>query len=169
MVLSPFYISCSHFSIVCTPSAMIKPLSQFGPLYRNSFMSLTIINYFNIKRKAMKKQFFSLLATVLFLTVSTASFGQDQQPSTKFPKWLSRNGYWVVESNVKTPKKNTIYFYATDNTMVYKETVDGVRLHLNRTKTLMRLKGVLDQSVTAWQQQHVSKENQMLVATAFRR
>jgi hypothetical protein len=117
----------------------------------------------------MKKQFFSLLTTVLFLSVSTASFAQQEHLSTKFPKWLSRNGYWVVESNVKTPKNNTIYFYTTDNTMVYKETVEGVKLHLNRTKTLMRLKGVLDQSVTAWQQQHVAKENQMLVTTAFRR
>ena len=117
----------------------------------------------------MNKQLISLLATVLFVTLSIASFAQGHHLSNRVPKWLSNNGYWVVESNVKTPKESTIYFYSNDKTMVYKETIEGVKLHLNRTKTLMRLKGVLDQSITAWQQQHVAKENQMLVATAFRR
>ena len=116
----------------------------------------------------MKKQLLPLLATILFVAFSTASFAQ-QQPAKKLPKWLSQDGYWVVEGNVKTPKKNTIYFYNTENTMVYKETVEGVRLHLTRIKTLMRLKSVLEQSVTAWQQQHVSIENQALVAMAFGR
>lgn len=116
----------------------------------------------------MKKQLLPLLATILLVTFSTTSFAQ-QEPAKKLPKWLSPNGYWVVEGNVKAPKKNTIYFYNTENTMVYKETVEGVRLHLDRTKTLMRLKNVLDQSVTAWQKYHVSKDNQALVATAFRR
>jgi hypothetical protein len=33
----------------------------------------------------------------------------------------------------------------------------------------MRLKTVLDQSVTAWHEQHISKENQMLVAVALKK
>ena len=117
----------------------------------------------------MKKQCFTLCTFVLFVSFSVTAFSQAGQPSQKAPKWLSPNGYWIVESNVKTPKSSTIYFYNNENTIVYKERVEGVKLHLNRKKTLLRLRNVLDESITAWQQHHISKENQMLVATAFRK
>jgi hypothetical protein len=117
----------------------------------------------------MKKQMFPFVAILFFASLSTSLFAQEQYHSQKSPKWLSSNGYWVVESNVKTPKNSTIYFYNTDDVMVYKETVQGVKIRVDRVKTLKRLRTVLDESVIAWQQQHVIKENQMLVATAFRR
>jgi hypothetical protein len=117
----------------------------------------------------MKKQMFTVVAILFFASLSTSLFAQEQHHSQKSPKWLSSNGYWVVESNVKTPKNSTIYFYNTDDVMVYKETVQGVKIRVDRVKTLKRLRTVLDESVIAWQQQHVIKENQMLVATAFRR
>ena len=117
----------------------------------------------------MKKQLLPLLATVLFVSLCFTSSGQEQHPSQKSPKWLSNNGYWVVESNINTPRSSTIYFYTTNDVIVYKENVEGVKIRLNKTKTLMRLRKVLDESVTAWQQQHVTRENQMLVATAFKR
>jgi len=96
------------------------------------------------------------------IVCTTAADGETAQMA--FSEWLLGGG-----GQCESAEKNTIYFYNTENTMVYKETVEGVRLHLDRTKTLMRLKNVLDQSVTAWQKHHVSKENQALVATAFGR
>lgn len=119
----------------------------------------------------MKKQRFSFFTAILLVSLSTTSFAQEQPASKKqnSPRWVSDKGYWVVESNIKTPRTNTIYFYTTDNVLVYKENVEGMKIRLNRTKVLMRLKNVLDQSVTAWQEQHISKENQMLVAIALKK
>jgi hypothetical protein len=125
----------------------------------------------NIKRKTMKKQLFPYFAALLLVSLSTTVFAQESQAAghSSTPKWVSGNGYWVVESNIKTPLNSTIYFYTTDNVLVYKENVQGMKIRLNRTKVLMRLKTVLDQSVTAWHEQHISKENQMLVAVALKK
>lgn len=119
----------------------------------------------------MKKQFFTFFATLLFVSLSTTLFAQEPSETGQHPTpgWVSDKGYWVVESNIKTPGNSTLYFYTTDNVLVYKENVAGMKIRLNRTKVLMRLKNVLEQSVTAWQEQHISKENQMLVAIALRK
>jgi len=109
----------------------------------------------------MKKQLL-----IVLLAVSLSSYSRAQQSQTQ--KCLSEHGYWTVESNVKTPKTSIIYFYNNDNVMVYKEKVDGFRLKINKTKTRMRLKGILEQSVTAWEQKHIFSENNLLVATALK-
>lgn len=106
------------------------------------------------------------LLTVL-LAVALSSFAYAQQNHTT--KWLSRKGYWMVESNVKTPKSSIIYFFNNDNVMVYKERVDGIRLKISKTKTRMRLKDILEQSVTAWEQKRICPENTFLVATALKK
>lgn len=106
------------------------------------------------------------LLTVL-VAVSLCSFSFAQQHHS--PKWVSEKGYWMVESNVKTPKSSTIYFFNNDNVMVYKEKVEGFKLKINKTKTRMRLEGILEQSVTAWEQKHIFSENTFLVATALKK
>lgn len=78
-------------------------------------------------------------------------------------------GYWVVENNIKTPKSSIIYFYNNNQQLVYRENVEGIRINASRRKVQLRLKHILEESVTAWEQQHISKENQMLVAMAFRK
>ncbi len=120
----------------------------------------------------MKKILNSIVVLVTLSTISFTAAAQDDaqqmQQNVSSPKWISDNGYWVLEGNVKTPKNNTIYFYSNDNSLVYKEELQGVKINVKRQKTLMRLKNVLDQSVTAWQQQHISKENQNLVVIALK-
>lgn len=62
----------------------------------------------------MKKMILVLAVTVMALTNSIA---QSKADSTR--------GYWVIESNVKTSKLNTVKFYSEDNALIYQETVNS--------------------------------------------
>ncbi len=67
------------------------------------------------------------------------------------PRWVSSKGYWVVESNPSDPKHACVYFYTNVNVLVYKETIDGAPLALNRTRTKMQLKKVLESLISSWE------------------
>ena len=90
-----------------------------------------------------------LLIAMLTLTHFIAAAQQTSAPPV--PKWVSDKGYWVVEGNVKTPRENTILFYNNDHVLVYKESLTGVKLNTNKRKVKMKLKQVLESSVTAWE------------------
>ena len=116
----------------------------------------------------MKKQLFALCLPLILSSFSLKALAQDETPQPPVaPKWAPEKGYWVVESNIHTPRHSVISFFNDKGTMVYKEQVDGKKLKLKRKKTLMRLKSVLDQSVTAWERNHQAKENENLVSAAF--
>ena len=92
----------------------------------------------------MKHYIFSLffvIGALLFTTVTKA------QSAPKPPKWMSHKGYWVIESNIKTPKKATVYFYNNNHKLVHKENIDGKRLNTNRRAVCKRLEAILVQSV----------------------
>ena len=116
----------------------------------------------------MKKTIFSAVIALALVCFSYASFAQNEQ-KPRSSKWISDKGYWVVEGNVHTPKNNTIYFYNPDNVLVYKEVLNGIKIKTNKKKVLLRLKNILEQSVTTWEQQHTATENQMLVSIALRK
>ncbi len=61
--------------------------------------------------------------------------------------WISAKGYWVVESNKKTPKNATVYFYNNDHVLVYQEAIQNQKLRLNKKKTLYRLKAALEEAI----------------------
>ena len=111
----------------------------------------------------MKKLLYSSLF-VLFLMTSYASSAQNRSKA----KCISSKGYWVIENNVKDLKSNTIYFYNNDNVMVYREKVNGIKLHPERRKTLLKLKSALEQAVVG---DNGQKENLngVLVMTAFKK
>ncbi|RYY68141.1 MAG: hypothetical protein EOO13_13115 [Chitinophagaceae bacterium] len=83
----------------------------------------------------------------------------------RLPKYISANGFWVVETNLQQLKSNTVYFYNNNNELIYKERVEGVVLRLHKRRVKMNLKKVLDQSLLAYEQQKKSRENEMLLAT----
>jgi hypothetical protein len=117
----------------------------------------------------MKKSIHSRILLILFLAVSFSSFAQDDAHSdTRIPRWISEKGYWVVESNIKTPYQSVIHFYNNDNVLVYREKVDGVRVNLNRSRTKMKLKKILEQSIIAWEKTHVPKQDEQWVSNALR-
>jgi hypothetical protein len=100
---------------------------------------------------------FLILSFLFHINVSAQANG-------KAPKWLSGKGFWNIESNIKTPRTNTIYFYNNNKELVYKETVTNKRVNINRKKVCKKLEAVLIQAVTAWEKQNVLGENEALVA-----
>jgi hypothetical protein len=118
----------------------------------------------------MKKHFTLFVLALLF---AGFCFAQEEEstPSQKsvVPKWVSSKGYWVVEGNVHTPKSNVIYFYTTDNVLVYKEKVEGMKIKVAKAKVCMKLKTALEQAVTLWEATHIAKENETLVALALKK
>jgi hypothetical protein len=85
-----------------------------------------------------------------------AAFRNGGKP--KFPRWVSDKGYWVVESNINSPKDHIIRFYNTENILVYKETLAGIKLNAQKKKVKMKLKRILESSVKAWEKKKQSLE-----------
>ena len=89
----------------------------------------------------------TIITTTFFLSCIVAVAQQQKRPVPG----VSDNGYWVVESNVKTPKTNIIHFYTNNNELVYSE-IEGLLLNTNRKKVRIKLQQVLETSLIAWQQ-----------------
>jgi len=112
----------------------------------------------------MKKQLF---VTLFFgLLIQATLFAQDKRQDT--PEWVSSKGWWVVESNIHTPKVNIVYFYNNDGVLVYKEKIEGLRINSSKKATRMQLKQVLESAVVTWEKEHQLKENESLVLNSLR-
>jgi hypothetical protein len=128
----------------------------------NSFRTL---NYSLIKTLAMKQKTKMWIAAATLSFISLCSFAQqEEQQTTQAPRWVSEKGYWVVETNIHTPLDQTIWFYNNDNLLVYKETLNGVRLNLSKRKVRMKLKKILEDSIASWQANKVTEQNKHYVA-----
>jgi hypothetical protein len=109
----------------------------------------------------------NFLLVIAFIMTAMASVAQQPKPSP--PRWLSEKGWWVIETNIHTPRKHLIHFYNQDGVEVYKEQLDGIKLNAKRTKTKMQLKQVLEASVIAWEEQHMPRQNEALVMNRLKR
>ncbi|MEO8402941.1 MAG: hypothetical protein ABI480_00040 [Chitinophagaceae bacterium] len=107
----------------------------------------------------MKKNLTTIIATLILVFISVAGHAQDEQVSTPKAKWISDKGFWVVEGNVNNALEHTLHFYNNNKVEIYKETVSGVKLKLNKRKTLMQMKSVLENAVIAWEQKQPLNEN----------
>ena len=87
----------------------------------------------------MKKEISSLVIIVL-ICISTSSFGQDNAGADVIPNWVSKKGFWVVESNLSTPDACVIFFYNKEGTLIYKEQLEGIKLNLKKKKGIAPLK-----------------------------
>jgi hypothetical protein len=103
------------------------------------------------------------MKTVLLFLVALCTSATIIAQSSPPPKWMSEKGFWVIQSNLKSPKNSTIYFYNNDNELVYKEEVNGKRINTGKLKTRKHLESVLVESITTWKREGVAKENQQLV------
>lgn len=103
--------------------------------------------------------------------VSMGTFGQlatsKNMGKPKFPRWVSDKGYWVVESNINSPRDHIIRFYNTNNVLVYKETLAGVKLNAEKTKVKMKLKKILESSVVTWEKKKQGNEEMALVKSVL--
>jgi hypothetical protein len=114
----------------------------------------------------MTKKFLIVLLGVFFLLLTLIASAQSTASNT--PSWISDKGFWVVESNIHTPKQATVFFYTNEGVLVYKEAVEGRRINPGRKSTRMHLKSVLEQSLTAWEKTQALKENQQWLAKRLR-
>lgn len=117
----------------------------------------------------MKKMIPIVCILIIAALLSVKGWAQVEPLPRDVPEWISEKGYWEVENNIKTPDTFTVYFFNNEGTMVYKERVEGVKLNIKNRKTLMRLKRALDQSVVAWENHHLVKDDSTLVAALFKR
>lgn len=105
----------------------------------------------------MKEQVKTWIAVTVFCFFTNCNFAQDlngteqYEPSVSSP-WVSDKGYWVAESNIKTPLNHIIRFYTNENILVYTEKLSGVKLNINKRKVKMKLKKALEISLLAWEQ-----------------
>ncbi len=95
----------------------------------------------------MKQQLKKWIAvTACMLLVFTAM----AQQKKRLPRWLPEDGYWVTESNIHAAKNHIVRFYTNDNVLIYSEKITGTKLNINKRKVKMKLKEVLQLSMTAW-------------------
>lgn len=107
----------------------------------------------------MKKNIFCGLLLLLAYAGNTQQIASIQKQESQ--------GFWVVESNVKTPKSSMVYFYTPEGILMYKENVNDKKLKVNRRKTVKRLNAALQEIALAWQNKKTTKENAQLVARRF--
>jgi hypothetical protein len=115
-----------------------------------------------------------LLFLTLFSLVSIGSFAQlpfQQERRPRFPGWVSEKGYWVIESNIKSPLDHVVKFYDNENNLVYKESLTGIKMNPEKRKVKMKLKKILESAVLAQENRKdgiISIEETALVKSAFR-
>lgn len=109
----------------------------------------------------MKKTF---KVRAIFLGLMMASISASAQEEAEapvasiIPKYVSDKGYWVVEGNINNRLEHTIHFYNNSDLQVYRQTISG-KLKLNKRKTLMHIKRMLDTAVIAWEERRPLSEN----------
>jgi hypothetical protein len=105
------------------------------------------------------------MCCVAFFLVSNSTLAQKH---SKAPRWLPENGNWMVETNIHKPLYSVIYFYTNEGEIIYKETLEGMKLNLDKKKVKMRLKKVLDAALVAWYKNKALVEEQSWVVNSFR-
>jgi hypothetical protein len=100
------------------------------------------------------KQF--ILSLVLIFTV-TVLFAQHKKES------MPANGFWVIESQVSRPESSTVYFYNSDQVLIYKEVILGKKLNVTRKRTVKQLNAVLAHAIIAWNNSPALRQDLHLV------
>lgn len=97
----------------------------------------------------MKKEIKTMIFASCFSFSALLGWSQNDN---SLPKWVSDNGYWIVENNIHNPNQHTIRFYNNEHQLVGFKELSGVKLDLRKRKTKMMLKDALESSLTAWAQ-----------------
>ena len=103
----------------------------------------------------MKKTFLFLQLTIILFFCASV-YAQDRIPT--------QEPYWVIESNVKTPKHSVVYFYSTNHEVMYKETIDGRKLNIDRPRVRRSLNKSLKVVTLAWQADKQMRPDGLLLA-----
>ena len=90
--------------------------------------------------------------TAILIFHFAAIFASAQQNSSEWKEvavpWVPDSGYWVVVSNIHTPKFAVVHFYTNDNIEIHMEQIDGIRLNCKRKKVKLILDKVLENALS---------------------
>lgn len=89
------------------------------------------------------------------LTLGLTVTGQNR--NVKVKPWVCTNGFWVVESNIKTPLLNKVRFYTSNGLLMEEKEMNGIKLNVKRRKVKIALKQMLETVMLAWEQQRQSE------------
>lgn len=103
------------------------------------------------------------------LIINCSLSAQQGYNKAKTPRWVSDKGFWQIETNIKTPAKNIVYFYNNNNVLIYKENVDGVVFDLEKRRVKMRLKRALETAITAWNKDRMFQNDQQWITVLFKK
>jgi hypothetical protein len=115
------------------------------------------------------KSLLKILSVLVVLAIVHLPATAQDEALNKIPRWTPDEGYWVAQTNVNEPQQCTIFFYTDNHELIYKETIEGVKLDLQTRRVKMRLKKVLATSLQAWHEQKQVKENEGLVINLLQR
>ncbi|WP_114792996.1 hypothetical protein U0035_15930 [Niabella yanshanensis] len=96
-----------------------------------------------------------IIVLACFLSLGLNAIGQSKE--AKLKPWVCSNGFWVVETNVKTPLFNKVRFYTNNGLLMEEKEINGARLNVKKRKVKIELKQMLEAVALAWEQQHKSE------------
>lgn len=96
-----------------------------------------------------------IIVLACFLSLGLNAIGQSNEGKLK--PWVCSNGFWVVETNVKTPLFNKVRFYTNSGLLMEEKEMNGIRLNVKKRKVKIELKQMLETVTLAWEQQHHSE------------
>lgn len=107
-----------------------------------------------------------IVTGIFGLLLHTTTIAQNKP--RRVPEYASQKGWWMIESNIHSPKQHIVYFYNNEGVMVYKEKLTGVRLNPEKRRIKMQLKQVLETTVVAWEKEGMVKEDRSLVVNCLK-
>ena len=106
-----------------------------------------------------------LLLTAIF----AANLGLSCIQAQSFYQVIPPKGYWIVETNTKTPIGSIIRFYTEDSKLIYEEYLKKISLDVDRPKTVVLLNAALDEAMINFEISPKSVKNGNIVADLKRR
>ncbi|GAA4327154.1 hypothetical protein [Flaviaesturariibacter amylovorans] len=117
----------------------------------------------------MKSILLVLFFTIAYLALGRNAHARATRSADTLLQAAAETGYWVVESNLQRPKEATVYFYNAGHELVYQEALHGVRLNLDRPRTVRRLNNVLRETIDAHSRKRTIAGSGTLLASQFAR
>jgi hypothetical protein len=103
----------------------------------------------------MKKYLKILIMLSYLFTISLITSAQDKTSPEN--KWL-QPGYWVVESNIHSPLTNVIYIYDSNDSLIYKEKIEGMKINFHKKAVRRKLDKAVEITMFAFSKSK-QKEN----------
>ena len=103
----------------------------------------------------MKKCLKILMTLNYLFTISLITSAQNKTLPEN--KWLQR-GYWVVESNIHSPLTNVIYIYDSNDSLIYKEKIEGMKINFHKKAVRRKLDKAVEITMFAFSKSK-QKEN----------